>query len=523
MHAAYRRWGDETPRRLGGGDWSLAAWHLRERRLFVARDPYGHTALFLHADERAIVFAPTQRALLAIGLVDGRIDECYVAEYLVSLDGYHGPRAPIAPLRRLPPAHLMRATPQSTDVTCYWRMEGQPVVRRSEYVETFRELFDDAVRVRLRADGPIATMLSGGLDSGSVTITAAAQLRAEGRRLRALTAVPSTDADAFAPSRVTNELALARATADAVPNIDLETVPGQRLSPVGAIRLGLELLGGPIHAAANLYWLIELYGAAKASGHVALLSGAMGNASVSWSGSPRSQPLLDQLRQLGTYPWMRSRIWETLPLAVRRRIARARIPADWYRGSAIHPELVRRTDLTERVLQERVSLLVTGLEQRFAVLKPGRLNGGANQALLGAAHGLEIRDPTADVRVIEFVLSVPDSVFTDSATGTDRWLIREAMRGRLPDLVRLNTRRGQQAADLVPRLRASAAEVEATLDELERGPSAEFVDVAHMRTAWAVISDENTPRAFRLAVSVLTRGIMGGLHVNSLGADGRIR
>jgi asparagine synthase (glutamine-hydrolysing) len=116
--------------------------------------------------------------------------------------------------------------------------------------------------------------------------------------------------------------------------------------------------------------------------------------------------------------------------------------------------------------------------------------------------------------VLAFTLSVPDAIFIDPASGQDRWLIREAMLGRLPDEVRLNRRRGRQAGDLIPRLRACAHEVDAALDELDRGPAAAFVDVPHMRRVWELIRLHDTPAAFRLATTVLTRGIMAGLFVN---------
>jgi asparagine synthase (glutamine-hydrolysing) len=136
---------------------------------------------------------------------------------------------------------------------------------------------------------------------------------------------------------------------------------------------------------------------------------------------------------------------------------------------------------------------------------------------MGAAAGLEIRDPTADARVLSFCCSVPDTVFMDPQTGLDRWLIREAMKRRLPDSVRLNRRRGRQAADLVPRLRQSAAEVESALAEVESGPAAEYVSVPAMRAAWHRVRTEDTPEAFQLAVTVLTRGIMAGFFVNGFG------
>lgn len=102
----------------------------------------------------------------------------------------------------------------------------------------------------------------------------------------------------------------------------------------------------------------------------------------------------------------------------------------------------------------------------------------------------------------------------DPETGIDRWLVREAMKGILPDEVRLNRRRGRQAADLIPRLRESAAEVESTLYELQGGPAAEFVDVNYLRQVWGRVQAQDTPETFVDAIIILTRGIMAGLFVN---------
>ncbi len=519
IRAAYLRWGPGAPPRLRG-DWSLAAWHVRERRLFLARDPYGATGLYYYADARTLAFAPTQRALLSLGVMTGRVDELYVAQFLISATALHGPRSPIVRLRLLPPAHALAATPERLDVSCYWRMEDTRVRAlpggRTAYVNTFRELLDAAVRIRLRADGPVASMLSSGLDSGSVTALAAAHLHAGGQRLRAYTSVPLWPAVARLPGRATDEWSLAHTVAGAAGNIDHEPVAAESLSPVGAIRRVLAIVEGPVHNAGNFYWLLELYRAARDSGHVVLLTGGIGNASVSWFGSPWSQSLGYQLRHLGARRWLKTGTRRVLPPTVNRRIAAARLPADWYRRSAIHPDLVRRTDLSARHVDELAAPPRPGRGERFELLLPGRFNGGAIQASLGAAYGLEIRDPTADVELLSFVLSVPDSVFIDPAADTDRWLIREAMQGRLPDVVRLNTVRGQQAADLVPRLRVAAEEVEETLDEIEHGAGASFVDVSHMRSAWNRIRTENSPQTFRAAVSILTRGLMGGLHVNAV-------
>jgi len=84
----------------------------------------------------------------------------------------------------------------------------------------------------------------------------------------------------------------------------------------------------------------------------------------------------------------------------------------------------------------------------------------------------------------------------------------------LPDEVRLNRNLGVQASDLVPRLRACAAEVEMALAELAQGPAAAYLDVPYIRQVWHRIQSEDTRETRNTAVTVLTRGIMAGLFVN---------
>ncbi len=516
--AAFRRWGARSPARLLG-DWSFAAWHPAQRELFLARDQYGHTALYYYADERTFAFASSHLAILALRLVAIELDELHLAQYLISWQAYHGQRAAYSPIRRLPPAHVLTVTADRIDVRPYWGMEEPSQLRlprRSDYAEAFRDVFDAAVRSRLRSCGPIAATLSGGLDSGSVASTAARLLGQQGARLPAFTAVPIADTAAYVRDGFGDELPLARATATFAGNIDLSATNSHTVSPIEGIRRALDLCGTPVHAAANMFWILDLMEAAQQSGCRVLLTGAMGNATISWHGSPLSQPLAFQLRRLGAKGLAKARLSRALPRVVLVRAARRRLDPEWYRSTAINPTFARRLNLIARRLEDPDSFPRSPLQERLSILMPGRSTLGSLWAEMGARFNQDVRDPTCDLRVIEFTMSVPDWVFIDPDRGLDRWLIRDAMRGRLPDQVRLNRSVGMQAADLVRRLRDCADEVETALDELATGPAGEYVDVPYMRDVWRIVQHEDTPESFRRSVGVLTRGIMGGLYVNAL-------
>lgn len=525
MRQAYLKWGEDSSVRIFG-DWAFAAWHPREKRLFLSRDHHGNTSLYYYSDQHIFAFSTSLQALLSLNLAPVKLDELYLAQYLITWTAYQGERTLHQPIKRLPPAHQLEVNLNALAIHRYWCLENTDELRytnRDDYVSAFRELFDEAVRCRLRSNGPVAVTLSGGLDSSSVASTAAKFLSVNNKRLIAFSSIPFYSTVPYVNDRFGNEFPYAQATAQYSGNIDLFPLSSSSISPIAGIRRILQLNIDPIHGASNLYWLLDLWQSAKEHKCEVLLTGSLGNGGVSWTGDIFSQSwpfLVSNLRRdkliQSLLVRLKNKIKLALPIAafaaIRMRKANQK---NWICETAIHSEFARRIKLLEQKLHDPGEFpLLSPKEKRCKLIKPGRFIGGAFEAEVGAAFGLEIRDPTADARVLEYVLSVPDRVFMDATTGIDRWLIRETMKGRLPDEVRLNRNRGRQAGDLVPRLRASAIEVELALDELSRGPAAAYIDVAYMRQVWKMIQTEDTNNAFNKAVTVLTRGIMGGLFVN---------
>lgn len=521
---AYRQWGKNATSRIYG-DWAFSAWHPAEKRLFLARDHLGNTALYYYIDDHVVAFSSSRQSLLKLKLSPVALDELYLAQILISWPAYHGERTIHKPIRRLPPAHTLDVTPDKVIIGQYWYLEKMPVLhlpKREDYVSAFLEVFDEAVRARLRTPktcdeaGTVAATLSGGLDSGSITATAAGLLKGENRRLKAYTSVPLSDTLQFAGDRIGDEFPFAEATAKYSKNVDLTSVFAEGISPIQGIRLMLKIMNEPAHAAGNFYWLLQLEQIISEQGGKVLLTGQMGNAGISWVGNLFSQPLEYQLQKLGFKKWLKDLILRKSPPKIVNayRLQRQK-NSEWCRSSAIRPEFARRLCLLERRLSAPEERPPRPELIKRLFLKPGRDFCGAIHAEMGASFGIEVRDPSADARVLEYTFSVPDHIFMDPRTDMDRWLIREAMKGRLPDQVRLNQKYGQQAGDLVIRLRKCALEVETALNELEHGPAAEYVDVTYMCQVWHKILVEDTYESFSKSVTVLTRGIMAGLFVNS--------
>lgn len=516
---AYERWGEHTPQHLIG-DWSFAAWHPEQKRLFLARDHFGNTSLYYYHDDRRFAFASSRRALLTLG-IPRRLNEFYLACVLVSWSAHHGSQTIELDMHRLPPAHTLKMQEGRLQIDQYWRLEDTPLLHlqdNREYVEAFLPIYDRAVRERLRSKADIGVTLSGGLDSGSATGLAARALRESHRRLKAYTSAPIHDvgdaADAF---RFADELPFAQSTAAFAGNVDLTIIRGVNTTPVQAMRRGLEIHAEPGHAAGNAYWIHDLLDTAQRDGIGTLLTGQGGNATISWTGLNRARRLTNMLKTGDWKRLLQALVYPRLPLPILRRLRSAlhRGGLNWS-GTSINADLARRLDLDAAYIAGTGKLSnpedwFSPIRHRHAIIKPGESFLGAIWAETGAAYSMEVRDPTFDKRLMEFTLSIPDREFL-GPDGYDRWIIRSAMQGIMPDDIRLNRRRGRQAGDLHQRLLDSAAEVDGALAEIAASPLAQqCLSLTRMREVWQDIHDNADSRSAHRAVTILTRGMMAGL------------
>lgn len=519
---AYQKWGDACTHRLLG-DWSFAAWHHAERRLFLARDQHGITSLYYVQTGSRFAFASDRKALLALPDVPRRLNELYLAQVMVNWGEFHGAGTILEDIRRLPPAHSASVTLGTTRIRQYWHLETLSELRlgsQAAYADALLDIFKASVRCRLRSHRRVGCSLSGGLDSGSVTALAAAELAATGDELTALTSVPMVDSDVDG-TRYGDEWPFASAVARSAPNILHLRVRAEDISPITAIEAMLDITGDPHRTPGNLYWLMALTATARQCGLGALLTGHTGNVTVSWDAGPRKGASVKRtsLRHLRS----------AMGVVVRKNILSAELRGWWSavrRGGRIHRlgeswsvlspiniDFARRLELSARIRElGGDGTLMTGSasrEQRLRLLRIGRCSIGANWAQAAARDGLEVRDPTSDVRLISFVFSVPDEQWKGP---TSRWLLRQAMTGILPESVRLSPRRGRQSSDIVFRLRQHAAQMQSVLADCERSAiGRQYLNLKLMRSVYRRILNRDDVQTAQLARSVLLKGITVGL------------
>jgi asparagine synthase (glutamine-hydrolysing) len=180
--AAYREWGERCVERFNGM-WAFALWDARERTLFASRDRFGVKPFYYRLDGARLAFASELKAFradTASGLEpNGRAVRDYVEQGYVD----HTSETFFAGIVKLPPAHCLSFGPAGLRTWRYWALEPRRPPA-GDPADEVRELFLDAVRLRLRSDVPVGTCLSGGIDSSAVACAVDHLLRTEAENAR---------------------------------------------------------------------------------------------------------------------------------------------------------------------------------------------------------------------------------------------------------------------------------------------------------------------------------------------------
>ena len=170
MHA-YLRWGERCVERLVGM-FAFAIYDPRDRTVFIARDRIGVKPLFYGEEGGTFFFASSVAALLALDMVDRRLDAVAVSHYLTTIRVTMGSRTLVAGISSLPPGETMRVRTKNGGASAvrYWDFpilgaEEKEATSLAEATRRTRALVEEAVADHLVSDVPVGGFLSGGLDS----------------------------------------------------------------------------------------------------------------------------------------------------------------------------------------------------------------------------------------------------------------------------------------------------------------------------------------------------------------------
>lgn len=170
---ALREWGEDALCRLNGM-FAFALWDERTRRLLVARDRFGEKPLFIGRGQfNTVVMASEMKAILVHPLIPCRLNDEAAQRYGASAWFEDDELTFFDDIERLPPAHAAWFREDGTEERRwrYWTPDYTAVdedIKPRDAVEQFAALMQRSVNLRLRADVPVGSSLSGGLDSSVI-------------------------------------------------------------------------------------------------------------------------------------------------------------------------------------------------------------------------------------------------------------------------------------------------------------------------------------------------------------------
>lgn len=452
--AAYHQWGPGFVMKMNGM-WAFAIWDSQERELFLSRDRFGVKPLHYLAEPHRFVFASELKSFLRLSGFTARENLMETHRQLTGVESTE--ETLLENVKLLRAGHNMVVSTAGMRVWRWWStLEHLVQVPKqfTDQAEQFRELFFDACRVRLRSDVPVGTCLSGGMDSSSILCSVAASSNRETTRVtndyhRAFVATfqgTSHDEREYAEAAI--ETAAADATFCAMD-------PAALVDDLPQYAYDFELIGQGL-----LLPVWSIYREIRRNGIMVTLDG-LGADELMMGYGP---PLRKYLMRHGSLLRHPIRTLD-LALTLRRQLREASLgrivcQADPFLGkvrlmAGLAKRFIRGVpgqkasapnwippvtggDAMDEAEKEALNSLSPINQELYC-----QFHHGVNASLLrkydrvSMAHGIEVRMPFLDWRLVTYCFSLPDE--SKVGHGYAKRILREAMRGVLPEKIRTRT------------------------------------------------------------------------------------
>jgi asparagine synthase (glutamine-hydrolysing) len=414
---AYARYGLKCLHRLRGM-FAFCLWDAQRQRLFLARDRLGIKPLYYYHTSDRFLFSSEVRGLLASGLVPRQLSLAGLDSYL-ALGAVQDPLTMIEHVYALPAGHYGIWQDGKFTVHTYWKLPTQANEEwehrpRRKIVEHLRELLEESIRLRLISDVPLGAFLSGGVDSSAIASL----------MTRASPMPPQTVSIVF-PEQEFSEAPYMRLIAQRFGSVHREIVLTAE-ALLETLPEALAAMDQPTFDGINTY-IVSKY--TRQGGLTVALSGVGGDELFGGYPSFLWAPRLERLRQ-----WVPGSVKYGAGALIQHALRhndRARKLGRWFQdrelgnsayflvrelfspGDRRYLVPVLNSDVGQpnrAVLDESASLdnwnRVSALELSH-YMRNVLLRDTDNMSM---AHGLEVRLPFLDHRLVEFMLSLPGDV-----------------------------------------------------------------------------------------------------------------
>jgi asparagine synthase (glutamine-hydrolysing) len=430
---SYAQWAEECVEHFNGM-WSFALWDRKRQRLFCSRDRFGVKPFYYAFDGRTFYFGSELKQLIYGAklprIANARVVYHFLEQFLFDYsDGTF-----FENIQQLRGGHSLTLDLQETlrlKVWRHWELQIQPDAAKdrteSDVCDEFRELWENAVRIRLRSDVPVGSTLSGGIDSSSVICQA--------RKL-----APAQTFHTFSScieEKNLDERPFISAVAKAIGSSGHLVYPKANSFWQRADQISYHQ-DEPIQSGA-VFAQWSVMEAAREHGVPVLLGGQGGDETLCgyqkyryfylWQLLRHGNPQLLRegflsLRNGTQSSWTLTDASRYFPAPFRTSFSVAdRVCASTFRDDFATQRIPigASSSISER---QKLDLTLTSI--------PSLLHLEDRNSM---AHSIETRLPFLDYKLVEFAVNCPASLKLKD--GWSKWILRNVMKGAMPDEVRL--------------------------------------------------------------------------------------
>ncbi len=451
----YEEFGSDCVHRLRGM-FAFAVWDKNERELFLARDRFGVKPLYyVHTSDGSIFFASEIKSLLETGAVKAELNYSALPDQLANR-GTSGDETLFLGVKRLLPGHFLKWKDGKITTEQFWDLQFEPkenIVRENDVVDEWLEIFRNSVRLRLMSDVPLGMFLSGGIDSSAIAAV-----------MSEMVSEPIKTFSVGFQEREANEFSYARMVAErfGTDHHEITITPTEFFAELPKLvwhedePLGFE-------ASVPLYFVSKL-----ASKHVkVVLTGEGSDETLAGYGRYRKAALLlgyGQRYEAIMPAFLRNAVRssvDSLPASISRKLSRtfltrnADLDEIFFDNFAVFgrsmqremftPETRSRLTDTDPFVNTRSWLagkeITSAIDKMLYVdIKTYLHELLMKQDQMSMAASIESRVPFLDHKLVEFSARLPESFRLRGKT--TKWILREAMKGLLPDEILTRSKMG---------------------------------------------------------------------------------
>ncbi len=415
---AYIHYGTECTKKLNG-IYAFCIWDSMRQRAFLCRDHFGVKPLFYTFKGDTLVFGSEIKALLKYPGINAEVSKTGLQEIFAISPARTPGVGVFKNINELRPGHFIIHSRAGTVTKQYWKLES--FMHNDSYeqtIEKVRELVFDSIQRQLISDVPIATLLSGGLDSSIITAIGALEKKKAGEKLCTYSFDYKDNSKYFKPSDFqpdSDSVWVKRMSEEFNTNHTyLECDNGELLDLLNDCVDAKDLPGMADVDASLLYFCRRIK-----NNHTVILSGECS----------------DEI--FGGYPWFRSeKAFNThafpwcYDLSMRNNILKRDVK------DVLELENYSFSRYSQSLREVPTFFLDTPEEKRRREISWLNLNWFMTNLLdrkdrMSMASGLEVRVPFCDYRLVQYVWNIPWEM--KNKNNVSKNILREAAKGLLPD------------------------------------------------------------------------------------------